>query len=70
MNFTGINLWRVRKAVILALDEIQYQIGGCPDVELYSEEIADLEEDRADFLRMLRRIETALDKERALETNP
>ena len=60
MNFTGTNLILVRQALELAIDEVHNQIATCPDVDLYAEEIEDLERDKASYERLLRRVDKVL----------
>lgn len=63
MNFTKHNLAMVRRGIYLALMEIHNQIATCPDVIEYSEDIDELEQERAAFERLLRRIDSAIAKE-------
>ena len=65
MNFTGYNLILVRQALGRAIDDIQNEIAICPDVDLYADEIDDLERDKADYERLIKRVDKALAKEAA-----
>lgn len=65
MTFTGYNLILVRQALGRAIDDIQNEIAICPDVDLYADEIDDLERDKADYERLIKRVDKALAKEAA-----
>lgn len=65
MNFTGYNLILVHQALARAIDDVHREIASCPDVELYSDEIDDLERDKADYERLIKRVDKALAKEAA-----
>ena len=62
MTFTGYNLILVRQALGRAIDDIQNEIALCPDVDLYADEIDDLERDKADYERLIKRVDKALAK--------
>ncbi len=62
MTFTGYNLILVRQALGRAIDDIHMEIASCPDVDLYADEIGDLERDKADYERLLKRVDNALAK--------
>jgi len=57
MTFTGINLILVRQALALAIEHTHNEIATCPDVELWADEIEDLERDQASYKRLLARID-------------
>lgn len=65
MTFTGYNLILVRQALGRAIDDIHTEIASCPDVDLYADEIDDLERDKADYERLIKRVDKALAKEAA-----
>lgn len=52
MNFTGENLMLVYKAFDLAIAEIGYQIGNCPDVYEYADDLVALEAERERMLSL------------------
>lgn len=62
MIFTGKNLLRVRRGIDLALDELHNQIATCPDVFEYADDIANIEEDQAEFKKLLAKIDKELSK--------
>ena len=62
MNFTGKNLELVREAVELAIREVHNQIATCPNVYEFSEEIEDLEEQKAKLEKLLARMEVHVQK--------
>ena len=62
MIFTGKNLLRVRRGIDLALDELHNQIATCPNVFDYADDIADIEEDQAEFKKLLAKIDKELSK--------
>lgn len=63
MKFTGNNLLRIRMAVVWALSDLHSQIGSCPDVFEYAEDIEELEAEIAQLEKLKARIERALVKE-------
>lgn len=63
MKFTGHSLKLLRQGVLYALDETQNQIATCPDVNLYGEEIKQLEADAKQLNNLLERINKAIAKE-------
>lgn len=63
MKFTGRNLQRVQYAVTLAIAEVHNEIATCPDVKVYAEDIAALQESKAEFERLLVSIDEAIEKE-------
>ena len=65
MTFTGYNLILVRQALGRAIDDIHAEIASCPNVDLYADEIDDLERDKADYERLIKRVDKALAKEAA-----
>jgi len=65
MKFTGRNLVLLRDAVSWAISDVQSQIGQCPNVYEYEEDIEALEALKARLEKMLARIETGV----ANETN-
>lgn len=60
MNFTGYNLILVHQALARAIDDVQREIGSCPDVELYSDEIDDLEREKLDYKKLFGRVRKTL----------
>jgi hypothetical protein len=62
MIFTGYNLIVVRQALARALDDAHNETASCPDVDMYADEISDLERERADYARLLKRVDKALAK--------
>lgn len=63
MIFTGKNLRRVHNAIKRAISDIKMEIGMCPDHIKYSDEIDALEEEQAEFEKLLVRVEKAITKE-------
>lgn len=63
MKFTGHSLKLLRQGVLYALDETQNQIATCPDVNLYGDDLAQLEADSVRFNNLLERINKAIAKE-------
>jgi hypothetical protein len=63
--FTGRNLQMVRYGMQLAIDELHNQIGTCPDVFTYAEEIEEIEAQKRRFERLLARIDRRI-KEKGL----
>lgn len=63
MIFTGKNLVKVRDAVKRAINDVHMEIGMCPDHIKYSDEIDALEEEQAEFEKLLVRVEKAITKE-------
>lgn len=61
MNFSGKNLVKLKWIVELAISDLQMQIGSCPDVIEYSDELDELEADRDDLRKLLTRIERSID---------
>lgn len=64
MHFTGANLARVRRGIDLAVDELHNQIATCPDVVRHAAEIEELEAEKAEFKRLLARIDRAIEREK------
>ena len=62
MTFTGYNLILVRQALARAIDDVHNEIATCPDVDLYLDEINDLERDKAAYEGLLQRVDKALAK--------
>lgn len=60
MIFTGKNLHKVRRGIVLALGEIHNEIATCPDVTAYADDIEALEYEHEQFTAMLARIDTEL----------
>ena len=60
MTFTGYNLILVHQALARAIDDVHREIASCPDVELYSDEIDDLERERLDYKKLFSRVRKAL----------
>jgi len=60
MTFTGINLILVRQALVLAIEHTHNEIATCPDIDMYAEEIEDLERDKASYQRLLTRVDKRL----------
>lgn len=63
MIFTGKNLVLVRDAVLGAQAEIRMQIGSCPDVIEYEEQLQELDAELLQFDRLLKRIDKAIERE-------
>ena len=57
MMFTGRTLMRIREALDLAKQEIHNQIGHCPDMEKYEEDVAELEEEMEAIQKICDRID-------------
>lgn len=66
MIFTGKNLILVRRAVDLAIAEIQGQIGVVPDVHQYAEDLIALEAEQAELQGLLDRIDSVLGASKCL----
>jgi hypothetical protein len=60
MTFTGINLIHVRRALALAVEHTHHEIATCSDVEIWAEEIEELERDKASYEKLLARIDGRL----------
>jgi hypothetical protein len=60
MTFTGTNLILVRQALVLAIEHTHNEIATCPDVDLYADEIEDLERDKASYEKLLARVDKSL----------
>ena len=60
MNLTGYNLILVHQALARAIEDVQREIGSCPDVELYSDEIDDLEREQQDYKKLFGRVRKTL----------
>lgn len=60
MRITGKNLHLLHYALHLAEAELHNQIVTCPDVELYAEDVESLEKDRADVIKLRKRVEKHL----------
>lgn len=65
MRFTGKNLELVEQALRRAMDDVDMQMGTCPDVVEYAEDIAQLEQEKTALLKMWGRVDAALDREQA-----
>lgn len=57
MQFTGRNLELVHAGLLHAISDCRMQIGSCPDVFEYAEDIAILEAQAAEFARLAHNIE-------------
>ena len=53
MDFTGKNLMLVYEALGLAINEIDYQIGNCPDVYEYADDLVALEAEHEPMLSLM-----------------
>ena len=62
LSFTGRSAWIIRDALALAADELQNQIATCPNVVVYADDIDDLEEEKAEILKLLARVDKLLVK--------
>ena len=60
MTFTGINLIHVRRALALAVEHTHHEIATCSDVEIWADEIEELERDKASYEKLLARIDGRL----------
>jgi hypothetical protein len=60
MTFTGINLIHVRRALALAVEHTHHEIAICSDVELWADEIEEMERDMAFYEKLLARIDRKL----------
>jgi hypothetical protein len=63
MQITRRNLLRVRNSILLGIDELKNQIATCPNVFEYADDIADLEDEIDEQLKLLKRVEAALRRE-------
>lgn len=63
MQFTGRNLELVGMAVVWAISDVQGQIGSCPDVFTYADDIEELEATKLQLEHLLVRIQKGLAKE-------
>ena len=63
MIFTGKNLVLLRHAMDNAVTGIQMHIGSCPDV--VDDDLVELEAEKAQYEKLLARIDSAIQKERA-----
>lgn len=62
ISFSGRAAWLVRDALALAADELHNQIATCPNVIHYADEIEELEEERAEILKTLARVDRTISK--------
>jgi hypothetical protein len=63
MQITGRNLELVRDALWGALADVHNAIATCPDVVAYADDIEEHEKERQEYLRILARVQAAVDKE-------
>lgn len=61
MKFTGKNLVMIQRGIDLVLSELQNQIGTCPDVVEYADDIEQLEAEIAQFQRLANRVDAVLE---------
>lgn len=64
MKFTGIDLERVRQGITLALAELKNQIGTCPDVIAYADELDALDDEIYWFKQLQKRIDLSIKAEK------
>lgn len=60
MRFTGKNLETVFAALERAISDVNSQIGQCPDIFAFADDIAFLEDERAMYQELLVKVNTKL----------
>ena len=60
MSFSGRSLERVRSAIDLAIAELQHQLGVCPDVFKYVDEIEACSTEIEELRKLAKRIDRRL----------
>jgi hypothetical protein len=61
MEIRGRDLKLIHDALVGAMNDCNFQIGNCPDVIQYAEDIAELEAERDEYEAMLKRVTRALE---------
>jgi hypothetical protein len=63
MRFTGKSLELIRDGMEMAISDCHNEIATCPDVNVYAAEIALLEAKQIELVKLLRRIQHAIEYE-------